>query len=176
MTDLTGMRFSKWIVLSRVSSVKWSCECECGNTAVVPTRNLTTGASRSCLPCSHVRRGKSNRKISIYKVLFNKKVAKVAHQRNIGVRMNETEYFDIAKNNCFYCGTEPIEFNPYKDYQKNASIFVNGVDRVDSDGDYEIKNCVACCKECNFAKNTLSSENFLKLVKRIYDHSIKDNT
>lgn len=50
--DLTGIRFSKLVVLKRVENlgnhVRWLCQCDCGNTSVVSTTNLLSGHTTSC--------------------------------------------------------------------------------------------------------------------------------
>lgn len=181
--DLTGKKFNQLTVLERSGNfefnstkyqAKWKCLCDCGETVYTGTTFLKQGKSRSCNKCGNKKRSINNRKISIYSVIFNKKVAKVAGRRNIKVNMTAEEYYNIAKNNCHYCGIEPIEFNPYKYSTKQESIYVHGVDRIDSSGDYEVSNCVSCCTDCNYAKKELSVDQFMSLVERIYNHSIKD--
>lgn len=50
--DLTGMKFNRWTVLSRIGEVKtrviWTCRCDCGTLGQVPSRGLTHGGSKSC--------------------------------------------------------------------------------------------------------------------------------
>jgi len=51
MTDITGQRFGKLVVIEKVCgypSYSWKCKCDCGNTKVVRRGNLTSGKSRSC--------------------------------------------------------------------------------------------------------------------------------
>ena len=52
-SDLVGMRFGRWSVLSRAGSdnhrgALWHCQCDCGNTKVVRSSHLRSGASESC--------------------------------------------------------------------------------------------------------------------------------
>lgn len=51
--DLTGKRFSRWLVLSRVENnrhnqPRWNCLCDCGKEKYVVAGNLTSGVSKSC--------------------------------------------------------------------------------------------------------------------------------
>lgn len=51
--DLTNQRFGKLIAIERISgtrfeSAKWKCRCDCGNTIVVSTAQLTQGHCTSC--------------------------------------------------------------------------------------------------------------------------------
>ena len=55
---------------------------------------------------------------------------------------------------CHYCGG------------KNESS-CNSIDRIDSDLDYTIDNCVTSCSMCNYMKNTLNYYNFLKIIEHI---------
>ena len=55
-TDLTGQRFGRWLVLSRVESIKlpsstktrYLCRCDCGSERIVQAGNLISGLSLSC--------------------------------------------------------------------------------------------------------------------------------
>lgn len=51
--DLTGQRFGRWTVISRVGSdsnkrAAWLCKCDCGRTKVVNSSNLIQGTSKCC--------------------------------------------------------------------------------------------------------------------------------
>lgn len=49
LKDLTGKRFGKLLVLKRdTQKAKWLCQCNCGNTTLVSTGNLTTNRTQSC--------------------------------------------------------------------------------------------------------------------------------
>ena len=57
---MEGLKFGRLIVIARAGSVrreqaKWLCECECGNTRVVPGRHLRNGSISSC-GCEHRER------------------------------------------------------------------------------------------------------------------------
>lgn len=51
--DLTGMRFGKLVCVEPTAERKyattvWRCQCDCGNTAFVPARQLLAGYVKSC--------------------------------------------------------------------------------------------------------------------------------
>jgi hypothetical protein len=50
--NLTGRRFSRWVVIDRSANkgrqTVWNCICDCGNTSKVTTTALLTGRSKSC--------------------------------------------------------------------------------------------------------------------------------
>jgi hypothetical protein len=53
LTDLTGQRFTRLVVVSRAQSdpsgaVKWHCLCDCGATKDVQAANLRSGSTVSC--------------------------------------------------------------------------------------------------------------------------------
>ena len=63
--------------------------------------------------------------------------------------------------------------------QKRLSDYVlkcNGIDRIDSSKGYTVENSVPCCKYCNTAKNTMSVDEFLKWIGRVYKFNNLDST
>ena len=52
-----------------------------------------------------------------------------------------------------------------------VSIRVNGIDRIDSNIGYTKENSVSCCKFCNTAKSTMSRDEFLKWIKKVYEYN-----
>ena len=58
------------------------------------------------------------------------------------------------KEKCYYC-----------DYTNG----INGIDRCDSDKDYENNNVVSCCKYCNIMKNTKTYQTFEQTIKHLYN-------
>lgn len=50
--ELTGLRFGRLLVLAREGSAQrramWRCQCDCGNSALVPSGELTRGKTKSC--------------------------------------------------------------------------------------------------------------------------------
>jgi hypothetical protein len=71
----------------------------------------------------------------------------------------------MFSTNCHYCEAPPV--------LDNRKLVRNGIDRVDSSKGYVTDNVVPCCRDCNVAKSDLSKAEFLNLVEKIYNHSIK---
>lgn len=46
--DITGARFGRLVVVKYYGNSAWECICDCGNTTVVKTSNLTNGHTTSC--------------------------------------------------------------------------------------------------------------------------------
>lgn len=50
--DITGKRFGRWTVIKKDKKIgriqTYFCQCDCGNTSIIPQSNLTTGKTKSC--------------------------------------------------------------------------------------------------------------------------------
>lgn len=67
---LKNKKFGKLTVLERVARSEWLCLCDCGNTTVVKTTQLTSGKTKSCgciAKTVHYNNMKSNTKINRFK-------------------------------------------------------------------------------------------------------------
>ena len=121
-------------------------------------------------------------------------IAKASYKRTVekkGLEFNLTkeEFFELIQGYCYYCGAEPTFWSPYinsngninekwiniinNDYIYETRVKVNGVDRLDSNKGYDLKNCVSCCKQCNIMKNIYSECEFLTQVEKIYNFKQK---
>lgn len=182
LKDLTGIKFGKLTVSGRFGTTKsvhqnkvscraiWLCVCDCGKAVELTSYSLTSGKSTKCKECAYAERPQSTKRKTDKERLFFLKVKRRGKEINITAE----EYYDIAKNNCYYCGAEPKPFKLYTGkFSKSSELIVNGVDRVDNSGAYEANNCVAACKHCNTAKMEQTKDEFLSHIERIYEHSIK---
>lgn len=173
--DLSGKTFGKWKVLSlskppeKYKHNKWICECECGKVLAVADSSLVVGKSKSCGCLRDESTGLRftkfpNKQIAAEYNCYNR-YARQAFRRQKPFELTRNEFLHIIKLKCHYCGIEPNKEYP------NINYKVLGIDRIDNNLGYIISNCVPCCKECNFAKVKLSSEQFLNLIVRIYKHN-----
>ena len=90
--------------------------------------------------------------------------------------LSKEEFKYLIFSNCHYCNQEPnkCKLDRVKGKREREESFLsNGIDRIDSDKGYVLENCLPCCEDCNKAKRNLSYEQFLDLVKRIYEFKIK---
>lgn len=76
---------------------------------------------------------------------------KGANIRNISFNLSEEQFLNILLNKCYYCGV--INETP-------IGKCAGGIDRKNSDLNYTIDNCVACCKTCNIMKGILNVSDF----------------
>ena len=174
--NLIGKKFNKLTPIEKTKRngrVWYKCICDCGNETFVETWHLHSGKTKSC-GCIRKEtdkiRGIKNRKeyglsnarrvVSYYK--------RNAKRRNIEFNLTEKECIVIMAQSCHYCGREP--FNTIKAKQSYGEFVFNGIDRVDNTKYYTIDNVVSCCKNCNSMKKDLSNDEFIEIIKLIYNN------
>ena len=86
-----------------------------------------------------------------------------AQRRNLDFQLTPEEFKELVGQPCHYCGGYSIETNP-----KSRG---NGIDRKDSNIGYLVDNCVPCCATCNFIKNDMHFNDFLRYIERLYEHT-----
>jgi hypothetical protein len=69
--------------------------------------------------------------------------------KNIQFLLTKSEYESLINGECYLCGIHPM------------SGHRNGIDRVDSNGDYTVKNSRSCCGHCNMMKRDYSYTDFI---------------
>lgn len=96
--------------------------------------------------------------------------------KNWEFNLDKNEFKNLVLNNCYYCNQKPNQFRQDRCKNKriiDSSFLMNGIDRLDSNIGYNLQNCVTACEDCNKAKRNLSYEQFLDLIKRIYEFKIE---
>lgn len=97
-----------------------------------------------------------------------------AKRRSISYELTEEDAIILIQNTCYYCGRSPSSV--VNEGTKFVEPFLyNGIDRVDNTQGYHSKNVVTCCYRCNCAKNNQNLDDFLAMIKAIYDKIIKPN-
>jgi hypothetical protein len=148
-------------------------KCACGTEKVILGSLVKSGNTKSC--------GCLSREVKKSKLLPNN--TGVINQIILGYKRHATgrgfawnltfdEVVNIINKPCHYCGT----INSNKKITKNCKggFSYNGIDRVDSRGNYAIGNVVPCCDFCNKAKGNKTKQEFLSWVKRIYQNAMAD--
>lgn len=177
--NLMGQRFGKLVVkgfagtTSSGNSLRYA-DCDCGTEGVkVRGHQLLNGQTKSCkclwgktrklgwdavrLPEGQAAR---NQVLSGHK----QKAAKKDRQWSL-----TDEYANgLMSSVCHYCGAEPS--NCHAAGKNNGSFVYNGMDRLNSLGDYTPENVVACCWVCNWMKRHLTKDEFLSHIRRIQQH------
>ena len=161
--ELTEQIFHYWTVIEEAGRDKhgcvlWLCECKCGNTGLVTSRDLTSKNSKSCgcykietlsLPESYAHR---NSIFSTYK--------RNAKKYNRSFELSLDDFVFITKQDCHYCGAKPTPFSTGK-HRVNGAYIGNGIDRKDNALGYTLENSLPCCWLHNEMKGTLSYEDFI---------------
>lgn len=157
------------------------CKCQCGNICEVRATLLTNINTVSC-GCYKKERLLETNLIAPGEASFNAmegQYIKRARKKNWTWELTKEQFREIALKNCFWCNREPSPRNVYS--SSNMSRFisdrgwikVNGIDRIDSNKGYEIKNCVPCCIECNLSKSNKTAKEFFEHCKRVVDNLSK---
>jgi len=165
--DLTGFKSGKLTVLhengrDQRGQVLWSCRCECGNYIDAPGSWLKRGLKKSCGCMHHLPEGEANfnKLYGVYK--FS------AKQRGYEFELSKSEFRDLTKGQCHYCGADPS--NSFKQKHSNGSYIYNGIDRKDNSIGYVKDNVVTCCERCNMTKKAMSYNEFIQFIKSVYEH------
>ncbi len=159
----------------------WLCKCECGNLTKVAAGNLSTGSVKSC-GCGRFdgTKRRLERSEAGFNLLF-RHYQDGSRYRKLCFELDKETFRKITSSNCYYCGIEPSQFAKVntKHYSTDGTTWsryiYNGVDRLNNDIGYTVENSVACCKNCNIAKRTLTVEEFLTWIRRVYTHSLPNN-
>jgi len=177
--DLIGMKFGRWTVIKKDKNKKgsrsWFCKCDCGNHKVITSYSLVNGHSKSCgcLQKEKIsQRFKKEFKMASFNRLYTR-YKREAKARNLKFDLTKLQFNDITKKNCYYCGTNP-QYIIKNEYQ-NGDYIYNGIDRIDNAKGYTVDNIAPCCGICNIAKRSMSKEEFLLWIERVYKHSIENN-
>lgn len=186
--DRTGDKHGRLTVISHAGKDRrgkhlWLCLCDCGKEKVVVSDNLSSGKSNSCgcLKAEFLaRKGNQfgihdDREVALLKVQYSH-LKRRDESKGFTETISFEEFCLLSKSYCKYCGVEhskEIEdrLNESKKGKRLSGHILkcNGIDRVDSSIGYTKSNSVPCCKFCNFAKHTMSEEDFYNWIKRVYE-------
>ena len=146
----------------------WHCKCICGEEKVIPSDHLVRKTqpvlSCGCYRNDQIRKAVTSPDETAFNLLLGsyKKRARIKDRE---FKLTNEQFLKLTKDNCFYCGQCPATISENK--PKTGKYIHNGVDRVDSSIGYVFENCVPCCKNCNYMKRNLSSQEFLGHIQQI---------
>jgi len=186
LIDEVGNRHGRLVVIARrendnFGQAQWLCKCDCDNDneTIVSGGNLRKGHTRSC-GCLRIEKvskiGKANALPAgeaSFNVLINN-LKQGAKRRDFEWSLTEDQARVLMKQNCHYCGAEPQQKIIHSHYC-NGSYIYNGLDRINNSKGYTIDNVVLCCKICNYAKRTMTIEQFQEWLTRAYTHFIAES-
>ncbi len=152
-----GYKQGLWTIVDYpAKSKKALMRCECGYEAWNFLSNLSSHNSQGCRSC--MLQTPAHRTYLL--------VLRTASRRSIKWNISEEEWTKISQKDCFYCGANPSNMITEYGYP------YNGLDRIDSNGIYELTNVVPCCKICNRSKSDISQQEFYDWIKRAYEQII----
>lgn len=169
-----GDRFERLVVIEFSHNDKrhrrhYIVKCDCGNTKTVQGTLLRSGNTRSC-GCL-AREAKKSKTLPENRAVVNQIILQYKrHARSRGIEFFLTyqEVDELVRKPCEYCGDAGGNVKKTKNYKEGFRY--NGIDRVDSSGQYTSNNVVPCCAECNRAKRDMAQSEFLAWVKRVAMH------
>ncbi len=101
-----------------------------------------------------------------------------AKKRGLVWGLTLEEFNRLIAGDCHYCDSKPSNVRFIKAvYKKNDIVFeYSGVDRMDNSKGYLSDNVVSCCKICNYAKRTLSMDQWNEWIDRLVAHRLLAST
>jgi hypothetical protein len=84
-----------------------------------------------------------------------------ANLKQLEFAISLEEFKDIVNKPCHYCGI----------LRDRGTEQFNGIDRIDSSIGYLVGNCVSCCPMCNYMKNTMSGDVFIRRIHHILTYN-----
>lgn len=160
----------------------WSviCKCQCGKEKEITRPDgLLRGHVKSC-GCYRLEfLAKQCQRVSqvsrlpageaVYRTVW-RSYRDCAKARKLEFKLTDEQFRGLLKGRCYYCGNGPSTVRSI--VNRFGDFTYNGVDRFNSDVGYVVSNCVSCCKTCNRAKSSMTVEEFLQWIGRVYAHAI----
>ena len=181
LTILPNQRFGRLVVLYEAprhiecgrKRRYFKAKCDCGTELEVKAASIFSGNTSSCGCYGRERRLEArlipDRTLVALRHLYSERKSGAA-KRGHSWSLTFEQFKDMVLSPCYYTGRKPSQV-----WKSSGGSFciVNGIDRKDNTKGYEIDNCVPCCKDVNYAKRTLSEQDFLNLIQEVYENSIR---
>jgi len=164
--DFIGKKFNKLTVIEEIKREGkegrfWKVKCDCGNEKILSTRKLKIKKSCSC----HWRKPYVEPKPKKQQATPLEAVLKRIYTRyNDNDKLTKDIFYQLSQQNCYYCNNKPLA---KYEYNKNFTLYYNGLDRIDQKGFHTPDNILTCCKHCNFLKMEQNYDDFLNWINRI---------
>ena len=99
-------------------------------------------------------------KINSYELQYNV-YKRSAELKQLEYDISLDEFKEVVNRPCNYCGI----------LRDRGTAQFNGIDRDDNNIGYLMGNCVSCCTMCNYMKNTLRGDAFIRRVEHILTYN-----
>jgi len=129
--------------------------------------NIKYGKSCGCQRAEQAR--KNGRTRTTKQAFTNSKhnaYKQSAIKRNIYFELSPNDVEILITQDCSYCGAKPSLTDAK--YFKGIPYPTNSIDRIDSNKGYTKNNTQPCCVTCNIMKNSLSSQEFLDHIRKVF--------
>lgn len=163
-----------YLTVIAIDNTNITTQCVCGVVCERQRYALLAGRVKSC----GCMKGKMHAEIITKPdgyAQYNKLLASYrsgAKNRNLCFELSFDQFKSIVIQNCHYCGAQP-KLNILDKKEKNhpnhcaIDVYMNGIDRIDSNIGYIIDNCVPCCAICNRAKMDQPYDKFVNYINRL---------
>ncbi len=173
--NIIGKRFHKLIVKQRVYTEcnnvsRFLCKCDCGNEKVIRGRLLVIGQAKSC-GCSRHKKtvlAKTWKGYGEISGTYWKKLKRANSKRKKDIQFSITieEAWDKFIQQNKRCAITGQQLMFVSDYSRSAAQTAS-LDRINSNGHYEIGNIQWLHKDINKLKNDYDQESFFSLCLKI---------
>jgi hypothetical protein len=177
--NIENKRFGRLLVLSKFGKNKhnkilWNTICDCGTTKIVIGTSLNNGTTQSCGCLQKEKASQANKKFdsnpALRKLIDSYRNSAKKRGYNFSFSVEESD--KLFQRACFYCNRLPHRI--FTEHNGKYNYSYNGIDRIDNNKDYTLDNVYTCCKDCNYAKNEMSIQEFSEWIIRVYNFFIKD--
>ena len=158
---------------TELGKTQWLCQCDCGEYAWVLGDSLHSRNTRSC-GCLRKENAQKLQALPEGEAAFNQLIRRMKEDTKTHDRewqLTKEQVHHLTEQSCSYCGARPTQTvsTPF-----NTGFYIyNGLDRVDNTKGYTIDNVVPCCKTCNFAKGTMTLEEFKSWAINLCEHLVR---
>lgn len=142
--DLTGQRFGSLTVIeyggidSTNGYAKWLCKCDCGNRKTILSRNLRSGATKSC---GCLRKKTTSATMKTHGMADSRLYGVWLSMRRRCDNPKTESYRNYGERGISVCN-EWEHFEPFMEWAiKNGYHEGLSIDRIDVDGNYGPDNC-----------------------------------
>jgi len=167
-----GKRYGRLTVLEQIKSrrggASWLCRCECGNKVTVHGSDLRRGGTQSCGCLWKEKTMLPSGDAAFNALLYS--IKRAAKKRGYSWNLMSEQVKQLTSQVCHYCGAGPAQVSHGASY--NGVYVYNGLDRINNEKGYALENVIPCCKVCNYAKRTMTQDDFLAWISRVYMYSV----
>jgi hypothetical protein len=150
----------------------WNARCDCGKAFVTRGSELVYGRVKSCGCWRAESRKKEKGSSARHNFLLTYQLS--AQKRKYEWGLTDEEFFLVTQQVCHYCGLPPSLRKDTKRY--NGGLMCNGIDRKDNSKGYFPDNIVPACKVCNYAKCTMTYEEYTEFLTRAGKFQLQQST